>query len=290
MHRDAKDPERLVARISALTGLDLAGRAETIELVHQLATIFYQLGKAYVLLATDPDHHLRVFEEAWPVEPTQNEGRGFVDGVLLSGRADPAEQAVDWEHARHLLNGQLKQIVEPLEKGRRLLTEAIESDPSHEEARLYLAYLHAHEGKTLKAAEEYRELFRTALCPANRGHAAVQLGILHDGQQDHRKALACFRWVTISGLADSDERFFFARFNIGLEHALLGDQERALAAFRLLLDHHRERISEVALAFARSQRLHATLESQPGFAEALLQRCPELFQAPENGDPEERPS
>jgi hypothetical protein len=56
-------PERLLARISSLTGAEIAGRADTIELVHKLATIFYQLGKAYVLAGTDPDYlRMRVFE------------------------------------------------------------------------------------------------------------------------------------------------------------------------------------------------------------------------------------
>src|SRR5688500_9279446 len=38
LHRDVADPERLLARISSLTGAELAGRADGIELVHKLAT------------------------------------------------------------------------------------------------------------------------------------------------------------------------------------------------------------------------------------------------------------
>lgn len=295
LHRDVTDPTRLVARLSTLLGADFSKQAQEIEHVHRLATIFYQLGKAYLLSALDPDFHTRVFEAALPIETTQCMGRGFVDGVLYS-REDGEETAdadragrlhggidgpgIDWKGARRLFNGRLKEIQSPLEKGRRLLDEAVIVDPSHEEARLYLAFLAAREGKTLKAAREYRELFRSSLSEQNRGHAAVQLGLLHDREGDHRKALACFRWVTISGLCDRDERFFFTRFNQALEYALLGRAEPSLAALRTLLDRHPSRAQEVAGLILKSKNLQAAMDALPGYGERLLAACPELFQVP----------
>ena len=113
------DPTRLLAQVAALTGADLAAGADianearAIELVSRLASIFYQLGKAYVLAASRPDQRTRVFERAVAVEPTQTRGRGFVDGVLMSAgerrrrgrlarRARPAQRApeADREPAR----------------------------------------------------------------------------------------------------------------------------------------------------------------------------------------------
>ena len=73
IHRDVGDPSRLLARVAMLTGtLELSPErmreeAETADLVHRLATVFYQLGKAYVLAATDPDFRTRVFEAAIPL-------------------------------------------------------------------------------------------------------------------------------------------------------------------------------------------------------------------------------
>ncbi|MCK6446716.1 MAG: hypothetical protein L6Q99_10025 [Planctomycetes bacterium] len=289
MHLDMADPNRLMARMATLTGAELMEEARGIELVHRLATIFYQLGKAYVLAAIDPDYRTRVFEAAVPIEKTQTQGRGFVDGVLQSGdsRARAIDATcvggVDWTDARSMLNGRLKQIDSPLEKGRKLLEEAIAADPSHEEARLYLAYVHATEGRVLQAAEEYRAIFDTAMVDENRGHAIVQLGRLYEAERDFRRALICFRWVTISGLADRDPRFFYVRFNIGLEYAQLGDQERALASFRRLLDREPKRIGEIVGLFARSKNLQKTIEDRPGFAEALVAKCPELFDVAEEG-------
>lgn len=281
LHRDLCDPNRLFARVAMLTGgLDLSPErmreeAEAADLVHRLATVFYQLGKSYVLSATDPDFRTRVFEAAVPLESARHQGRGFVDAVLMQGRGETG--GVDWVRARHMLNGRLERIESAAEKGRRLLEEALVADPDHEEARLYLAFLDSREGRPLRAAETYRELFRSALSEQNRGHAAAQLGKLYVSQQMYRRALACFRWLTISGLERRDARFFFVRFNIGKCYAMLGERERTLEAFRSLLDLYPDRLADVIEMFAKAEKLHRAIESVDGFAEELVARCPELF-------------
>ncbi|MAF67343.1 MAG: hypothetical protein CMJ84_17015 [Planctomycetes bacterium] len=278
LHRDMTDPDRLFARVAMLTGTDLGEEAEAIDLIHKLATVFYQLGKSYVLSAIDPDFRTRVFEAAVPVGETQSQGRGFVDGVLMRGSDHTG--GVDWTHARHMLNGRLERIEDPIEKGRRLLEEAVSADAAHEEARLYLAFLHAHEGRTLKAAEEYRLVFHTALCEENRGHAAMQLGRLFAGEEDFRKATLYFRWITISGLERRDARFFGARFNLGKAYAMLGDRKRSVGTFRTLLDEHPDHVADVARLFAGAPKLRQVIEEKPGFIEELVAGCPELFSAP----------
>ena len=275
LHKDIADPDRLFARFAMLTGGESLKRIEAIDLVHRLASIFYLLGKAYVLAEIDPGYRERVFEAAVPVDQTQTRGRGFVDGVLLKGQGKSG--GLDWQRARAMLNGRLEQLERPLEKGRRLLEEALGVDASHEEAQLYLAFLHAHEGKRVTASEEYREIFRTAINETNRGHAAIQLGRLYSSEKSYKQAIACWRWVTISGLADLDPRFFVARFNLGMVYALMGNRKRSLEYFRQLLDRHPERVAEVAELFARSPKLREAIDAQAGFPEALLTTCPELF-------------
>lgn len=277
-HRELADPEGLLARYSALVGGKHGASVESVDLVHRLATVFYQLGKAYVLASADAGFKTRVFEKATQIASTQTRGRGFVDGVLASGRG--ALGGVDWREARHMLNGRLEKIESPLQKGRRLLEEALAADPGHEEARLYLAWLDAHEGKRVRAANALRQIFRTSMSDENRAHSAVQLGKLLGEEGDHKKAIACNRWVVMSGLADLDPRFFFARFNIGIHYAALGMVERSLSAFRALLDCHPERAGETAGFFLASARTRALIDRRPGFAEALLLRCPELFTPP----------
>ena len=283
-HRDIENPEELFAHVALLRAQDeaklsdfekISANVESIELINRLATVFYQLGKAYALSAIDPGYRTLIFEAVVAVDRTKSAGRGFVDGVLMRGEGDLG--GLDWNEARHSLNGRLERINDPLEKAHRLLAECLDADPSHEEARLYLAYLHAHEGKTLKAAKEYKEVFDTAIDDRNRGHAAMQLGNLHGREEDYRKALACYRWITISGLDKADDRFFGARFNIGKCWVMLGERERALQTFRELLDTHPDHVVEVAKYFAGAPSLRSSIDLIPGFPEELVARCPELF-------------
>ncbi len=292
-HRDIGDPDRLLSRIamlhttspleSSFISPELQAGAEAADLVHRLATVFYQLGKAYVLAAVDPDFRTRVFEKTVQVASAKNQGRGFVDGVVLNGQG--AAGGIDWQMARHMLNGRLERIESPLDKGRRLLDEALNADPDHEEARLYRAFLLSYEGRKLDAAGEYREIFNSAVNQGNRGHAAMQLGKLYASEASYRKSLVCFRWITISGLADSDERFYVARFNIGKAYAMLKDKERALQAFESLLEQSPDQIADIRQAFNRAPLLRGAIDSVPGFAEELFQRCRLLFLDPDGSEP-----
>ncbi len=306
LHRDLSDPQRLEARIAMLGSAEIAKAAENIDLAHRLATIFYQLGKAYILSSVDSaGFRERVFEAAVPVQDAKTQGRGFVDGVVASGRVDdeggvtagpldgsadedgetsPWGGRSDWVEARHLLNGRLEKISDPLEKGRRLLSQSIEIDPSHEEARIYLAYVYGREGKKLKAASLYRDVFDTAMSLSNRGHAAMQLGRLHFGEGDLREALVLWRWMNISGLSSSEARFNVVRFNIGVAYAQLGQDQRALGSFRQLLDVQLESggsPAEIAALFVENPDAKQIFEARPGFLSQLLTQLPELFETNE---------
>ena len=274
LHRDMLDPTPLAERFALLVGSERDDALETDELVRRLATIFYQVGKAYVLLATRPER-MQVFEEAVRVDATRALGRGFVDGVVARGQGDAG--GVDWRTARGLLNGRLSDIEDPFDKGLRLLEEALEIDASHEEARIWFGFAQQHLEKPLRAQREFERVFRDALDEINRGHAAVQLSGLYAREGEYRRALVYLRWVTLAGLPELDERFFVVRFNVGLYYAHLGQKDRSVAAFRELLDRHPESVGEVAGFFANSPKLRSLIDSQPGFAESLLATCPELF-------------
>jgi tetratricopeptide (TPR) repeat protein len=289
LHRDMHDPARLEARVAMFGSAlfraeDFAAATESIDLSHRLATIFYQLGKAYVLNSIEPvAFQQRVFERVVPIESTRAEGRGFVDGVLARGETAASSHgtAHDWRAARSLFNGRLEQIVDPMEKGRRLLEQAVETDPSHEEARIYLAFVHAKEGRSVRAAEGYRGVFETALERSNRGHAAMQLGRLFYLEGDYRAATRWWRWLTISGLADAEPRFEGVRLNLGVVYATTGNLGRSVDYFRAMLDqhlhHHQGDADGVARLFAAHRDLRELIDSRPGLTAMLVARCPELF-------------
>lgn len=290
LHRDMDEPDRVVARLTALTGTGLPGigdlesaiggaagsfeqRVEEIDLVHRLATIFYSLGKAYVLAALDPaSFRERVFEAAAPINVTRTTGRGFVDGVLKGGRSEG--HRVDWNDARRSLNGRLERLEDPMVKGLHLLEQALATDPSHEEARIYLAFVYAQQGKTLKAADQYREVFDTAIRMENRGHAAIQLGQLHTAEEEHRRAATFYRWVRTTGLETSEPRFWFVNYNIAMAYLGMGQQERCLDYLAGLAETYPNRVNEAASLVVDASLFKDAIQSQPGFAERFAERCP----------------
>ncbi len=276
LHKDTADPSRLFERFEALTGKAPEAHAAPFELVHQLATIFYKIGKAYVLSEVDPEYRVRVFDKAVEVESTKRWGRGFVDGILERGGAPE----LDLVSARHMLNGKLARIEGAVEKGKRLLDEALTIDPGHEEALLYRAFTDVRENRTLRAEKSFQKVFDTALDERNRGHAAVQLARLYFAEEEFRKATAFLRWLLVSGVESREERFFVVRFNIGVYYAHWRKPERALQYFRSLLDRHPGRVREISELFLAAPTLRPVIESQAGFSEALLDTCPELFGLP----------
>ena len=134
--------------------------------------------------------------------------------------------------------------------------------------------------KSIATCSVPRSIRRTA------PHAAIQLGLLFATQKEYRRSIACFRWVIASGLADEDDRFFVARFNVGIYYARLREQGRSLRAFRALLDRHPGRVSEVADLFLHSEETRRVIEAQKGFPEALVATCPELFGLGSERNPE----
>lgn len=282
LHRDVMDPGRISARIAMMAG-ELEEGPEGRQLNHRLATIFYQLGKAYVLSAVDFDRFREnVFATAVPISQTKTMGRGFVDGVLKGGRAGCGQK--DWAEARHLFNGRLERIEDPMEKGVRLLEQVLEIESDHEEARIYLAFVHSNQGHTLKAERLYREVFDTAMVLENRGHAAIQIGLLYAEEGDHRKATTYYRWVTLSGLAEREPRFWAVYLNLAIASLGMKRPERALLWFRELLDRFPEHASEAARACLDIPVFRDAIENSPDFVQAFEQWCPELLHAAPTGD------
>ena len=82
----------------------------------------------------------RVFEAAVKVDDERARGLGFVDGVLRGGGVSDAACTVQLRSARSVLESRLERIENPSDKGRKLLVQALEVDPTHEEAKIYLAF------------------------------------------------------------------------------------------------------------------------------------------------------
>lgn len=112
----------------------------------------------------------------------------------------------------------------------------------------------------------------------------MQLGRLHFLEGDLHEALILWRWMNISGLSSEEARFNVVRFNIGVAYAQMGQDQRALASFRDLLDAQLAsggEASDIAALFVENPDARKIFEARPGFLSQLVSQLPELFQTNE---------
>lgn len=221
-HRDLAVPGSLAQHLRRIRGQDLFRGLTDAEIIRRLSAALYQLGKAYVLLATQKDYLLRVAEE--PVQIDQ-----FAQ-TELADAADAASQSGACRVPKEVLSA----ADSHLSKGRQLLAEALRLKPRFAEARLYRGFVEQALGEQQTAAQEYREVFLHTDRLVNRGHAAIQLGMLYDQLGDHQAALRMYRWVVASGLIVHRPDFAFVLYNIAVEHLSLGNSAEAAAMLRRL--------------------------------------------------------
>ncbi|KAA3608690.1 MAG: hypothetical protein DWQ01_11335 [Planctomycetota bacterium] len=222
-HKDLAVPGSLARRLRRMRGEDLFEGMTDSEILRRLAAAFYQLGKAYVLLATDGEYLLHVAEE--PVE---------IDHFEKTEVAEAAEAARESGVYRVSVEDLKENAHTHLIRGRKLLDEALSLKPRFAEARLYLGFVCQVQGDHQQAAEAYREVFLRTDRLRNRAHAAIQLGLIYAGQNDHRRALRMFRWVVASGLVARCPEFAFVLHNILVEHVNLGNARAAGEMLRRL--------------------------------------------------------
>ena len=267
-HSDLAVPGSLTKRLRRMRGSDMFEGLTDKEVVRRMASALYELGKAYVLLANDDSYRLQVSE--LPVE---------IDQSRLSEAADLAEaaEAVGADHlGADLFEGRGEDF---LDKGRRLLNEALSLKPKFAEARLYSGFLHQLMEDFEKAAADYREVFLCTDRQVNRSHAAIQLGQLYDHLELHSEALRMYRWVLASGLVARKPEFSFVLFNIAIEHLALGDVPAACAMLGRIRMSHPDLWSQVKDLLHQSPDLLSQIGENEDFRRQIEDDEPNFFAA-----------
>ncbi len=226
-HRDLAVPGSLAKRLRRLRGQDLFEGLTDAEIIRRLASALYQLGKAYVLVATDDSYLLKVAEEPVVIDSFRQDEAGPV--------AEAAEQTGAFKCSQELLESRTE---DSLAHGHKLLDEALRLKPKFAEALLYKGFVCQVEGDYKAASEAYHQVFLRSDRLTNRAHAAIQLGMLYDRAHNYRRALRMYRWVVASGIVHRKPSFAFVLFNIVVEHVSLNDLDAAAAMLqRIRLQH-----------------------------------------------------
>ena len=267
-HRDLAVPGSLSRRLRRMRGEDLFEGMTDAEIVRRLATALYELGKAYVLLANDGDYLLEVAQE--PVEVDNFAATEMAEALSVADEAGACSLSAESLRARG---------DDFLAHGGRLLEEALDLKPKFAEARIYAGFVHQLCDRKDQALACYREVFLHTDRPANRAHAAIQMGQIYDEQGEHRQALRSYRWVLASGMLARNPDFAFVLFNIAVEHLSLGDTDRAVAMLLRIRDDYPETWSHCSEWLQSSPNFLSDLRSNANFCALIESEEPAFFAA-----------
>jgi tetratricopeptide (TPR) repeat protein len=257
----------------------------------QLARIFYELGRGFVLMGLSPNFSRIVACEPVPIPDMFQRGRNLVDEVerLAAGPGwSPSDQngsfdqqvgadqnsadqgsadqvGSEWVRAKALFEGGgLHTPAENLLKGKDLLHEALMLSPDFHEARIYLGHAyHVAQEKTL-ACREFKSVLRGAKDANMRGFALLNLGNVFLEEGELELATAYFKKLVDSGVVDKSPHFGLIYFNLALVYGLrelFSDCEVWLQKLYHEMPHKRSMIAE-------------ELRSRPQFT-GVLSRHPE---------------
>ncbi len=240
-----------------------------------LAQIFYELGKAYVLLSVSPGFRREIDVEPVPVPDRGDPEAEFLEKVLdgvTRGRGRGR-----WVMARSVLEERLESEEANLAKGTQLLEEALDIMPRFFEARIYLGHAKNLGGDLEGACDEFRKVLRASRSLPIRGFALENLGNVYLQMGCYEEAARCFRRVVFGDVLSRDPRFFTSWFNLGLSYAHLGRFQESLECFGNLYEGFPEKRKDAGEMLASREGLREILKKNPGFAGELRRSFPEFF-------------
>lgn len=252
----------------------------------QLARIFYELGRGFVLMGMSPNFSRIVACEPVPIPDMFQKGRNLIDEVerIAAGpgweeeQGDDSQLGGEWVRAKSLFLGDgLRSPEENLAKGRELLQEALMLAPDYHEARIYLGHAnHVAQEKTL-AISEFKAVLRGTDDRNMRAFALLNLGnvFLEDGEL--QLAAGYFQELVNSGVVDNSPQFGLIYFNLALVAGLRGltdECEDWLGKLYEKLPHKRRMIAE---EIRSRPQLAIALGRIDGVMERFSQRFPGWF-------------
>lgn len=253
---------------------------------NELASLFYELGKAYVLVGNDAmsgslKRSVVPLVEAVDIRATTAHGRQLArKGIDLEAEAGAERESGSlFSRSRRLFSSSSRANAGALTNGRRLLEEALRIEPELDEARMYLGFHHMLTGRFDRARIEFRRVYRTSSSSLHRMMAAQMLGNVHASVGDYGQAIECYEEVVSSDLLDTEPRLFTSIVNLAVNCAKAGRVVQAVEHFKDLVSRFPTQIEKTRALLARKQGFTALLERQDSLQQDLRRNVPSLFAA-----------
>lgn len=251
-------------------------RRQLTENAGQLARIFYEIGRGFVLMGISPNFSRVVAREPVPIPDMFQRGRNLLDEVERI--AGPGDVPTEWVRAKELFGDDWRRSpAENLRKGVKLLQEALMLDPEFHDARIYLGHAHHVAGDARRAIAEFEAVLEKAPDVGTRGFALFNLGNVHLEAGQLADAQRVFLALVESGAIEQSPQFGLIYFNLALAY---GMQERFDECRRWLerlyseMPHKRRMIAD---EFRSREDFLASLSRHPAVYESLASSFPCWF-------------
>lgn len=291
MHRDVARAEDEAQAMAALVDRHALFAGVTRRLVQdrreELARLFYELGKAYVLLANRSGQapvQRSVLPAAAPVDIRGASERGRRaaqqgEELAAAGSEPDRESGSLFRRSRRLFQSASRAGSGALATGRRLLEQALAIRPGLDEARLYLGFHHMLAGRNDRARVEFRRVYREGRDPVHRMMALQFLGNVHSGAGDYERAIECYEEVVASGADRAEPGLSTSLLNLAVTCAKAGRAERSVRHFTEFVERYPSRVDQARSLLSRKEAFAAVLSREAGLHAALRRQVPALFAA-----------
>lgn len=268
------DPQSL---FGAITGSLLADKQES------LARLFYEIGKAYVLLGNRslPGEQAVSVSCAKPRDIRKSEAvarRTLLQSEELREHGEHAERGL-FGRSRKLFNATGKGRANALGKGRSFLDEALALDPTLDEARLYLGLHHMLLGHAGRARTQFEQVHREGRSELLRLMGLQGLGKLHEDRGDYRAAVECYTEVIERVPAEDAPRLLQSFVNLPVSCAKAGMLTESVEHFAALADRFPQKAAQIQSLISKKRAFQAVLHANAELIGDLRRRVPALFDA-----------
>ncbi|MBK8979269.1 MAG: tetratricopeptide repeat protein [Planctomycetes bacterium] len=267
------------ARVEGTLSVRVADlRRQLTENRRQLARIFYELGRGFVLLGISPNFSRVVAREPVPIPDMYQRGKILLDEVARLAGPDAEAVGQEWVLARDLFGESWSRSPEDnLRKGIELLRETLSLDPDCHEARIYLGHAFHVAGCADDACAEFRAVLDRAEDLGTRGFALLNLGNVHLDAGRPGEAQQLFLELVESGAVRLRPQFGLIYFNLALTYGMQGRYEECRTWLERLdteLPHKRRMIAD---EFRNRGDFVASLSRNPEIYRQLSDRFPSWF-------------
>jgi tetratricopeptide (TPR) repeat protein len=252
----------------------------------ELARLFYELGKAYILRANEAIHgrpQRSVLTTSQPVDirAATDRGRRLAhEGEELSAAGTPDQESGSlFRRSRGLFRASSRAGAAALTTGRRLLEQALVIRPELDEARLYLGFHHLLSGRNDRARLEFRRVYREGRDTVHRMMALQFLGNVHSTAGDYSRAIECYEEVVASGIDATEPRLFTSLLNLAVTCAKAGQPTRCVRHFSEFVLRFPARVDQARGLLARKENFTAVLSRESSLHAELRRQVPALFAA-----------